>query len=60
MGLLAKEALGNAVQGSASQYRKFAVALKAGARIGPKQNFVAGGYNGGSDGIGYALLHHGL
>jgi len=45
-GLLAKEALGNAVQGSASQYRKFALALKAGARIGPKQNFVAGGYNG--------------
>jgi hypothetical protein len=45
-GLMAKEALGNAVQGSANQYRKFAVALKAGARIGPKQNFVTGGYNG--------------
>jgi len=45
-GLLAKEALGNAVQGSARQNRKFAAALKAGAQIGPKQRFVSGGYNG--------------
>jgi hypothetical protein len=45
-GLMAKEALGNAVHGTASQYRKFATALKAGAQIGPKQRFVAGGYNG--------------
>src|SRR5208283_1243900 len=35
-GLLAKEALGNAVQGSVANSHKFAAALKTGARIGPK------------------------
>jgi hypothetical protein len=45
-GLKAKEALGNAVQGNSSKYSKFATALKVGVRIGPKQHFVAGGYNG--------------
>jgi len=45
-GLMAKEALGNAVQGSVVNSRNFAAALKAGAQIGPKQRFVSGGYNG--------------
>jgi hypothetical protein len=44
-GLLAKEALGNAVQGHVGK-RNFAAALKAGAQIGPKQGFISGGYNG--------------
>ena len=45
-GLLAKEALGNAVEGSVAGSHNFAAALKAGAQIGPKQGFVHGGYQG--------------
>lgn len=45
--LLAKEALGNAVQGSIGRYnRQFAAALKQGARIGPGKHFIHGGVNG--------------
>lgn len=49
-GLFAKEALGNAVEGtisgSGSYRRYFAAALKHGAHIDPKQRFISGGYNG--------------
>jgi hypothetical protein len=44
--LLAKEALGNAVQGSIGHYWHYAAALKLGARIGPRQGFIHGGTNG--------------
>jgi len=48
-GLFAKEALGDAVEGSivkhSSQSLHFASALKHGARIGPKKRFLRGGYN---------------
>jgi hypothetical protein len=45
--LLAKEALGNAVQGSISKrYQHYAWPLKAGADIGPRQHFIGGGFNG--------------
>jgi hypothetical protein len=50
--LLAKEALGNAVEGKISSNngfmskRYYASALKLGARIGPKQGFIKGGPNG--------------
>lgn len=43
--LLAKEALGNAVQGGRMGYRS-ASALNPGAWIGPSQGFVKSGYNG--------------
>ncbi len=47
--LLAKEALGNAVQGSVGKSnRHYAAALNLGARIGPHQRFISGGNNGQS------------
>ena len=42
--LLAKEALGNAMVGSAGKY--LASALRAGASIGPGRHFISGGYDG--------------
>jgi hypothetical protein len=45
--LLAKEALGNAVEGRiGSSGRHLAAALKRGARIGPGKHFIRGGGNG--------------
>jgi hypothetical protein len=45
--LLAKEALGNAVEGSVGNHSwHYAAALKHGARIGPRQGFIHGGVNG--------------
>jgi hypothetical protein len=44
--LLAKEAVGNAVQGSITHSMHYAAALKLDARIGPHQHFISGGYNG--------------
>jgi hypothetical protein len=47
--LLAKEALGNAVEGSiANQSMHFAAALNPGAQIGPRRRFIHGGNNGES------------
>jgi hypothetical protein len=45
--LLAKEALGNAVEGRiGNNSRHFAAALKGGARIGSGEHFIRGGVNG--------------
>jgi hypothetical protein len=44
--LLAKEALGNAVQGKGTGWAMFASALNRGARIGPSQGFIKSGYDG--------------
>jgi hypothetical protein len=45
--LLAKEALGNAVQGSIGNHgAHYAAALKLDARIGPHQRFISAGNNG--------------
>jgi hypothetical protein len=44
--LFAKEALGNAVEGSIASSRHLASALKRGAWIGPRQRFISKGYNG--------------
>jgi hypothetical protein len=44
--LLAKEALGNAVEGTIVGRRQFAVALMRGARIGPGKHFIKGGFRG--------------
>ncbi|HXM19843.1 MAG TPA: hypothetical protein VN948_01090 [Terriglobales bacterium] len=44
--LLAKEALGNAVEGRIGNGRQFAAALKRGARIGPGEHFIRGGSRG--------------